>query len=189
MEFEMQEIIDTLEEGMKKHSSISASFRKVLISFLNKHIEDLTVVKSKFVFNLKFYDLFTQILEKKSDGQVLNENEYYKNFNRLKRFKLIHQKSAFFSKALSLRSINPTHISLLSENFNDLDMMIHQRNNIIYNILKKDSESLAYLYIYLRIFALQTLNVVLLQKMSLQNIIHLNSHLIIQYIIFDRLCQ
>jgi len=182
MEFEMQETIATLEEGIKKHSSISASFRKELISFLNKHIEDLTVVKSKFVFNLKFYDLFTKILEKKSDGKVLNESEYYKNFNRLKRFKLIHQKSAFFPKALSLRSINPTHISLLSENFNDLDMMVNQRTYIINHILKKDSESLAYFYIYLRVFALQTLDIVFLQKMNLQNIIHLNSNLIIQYI-------
>lgn len=182
MEFKMQGTIDTLEEGMKKHSSISVSFRKELISFLHKHVEDLTVVKSKFVFNLKFYDLFTQVLEKKSDGKVINENDYYKNFNRLKRFKLIHQKSAFFPKLLTLRSINPTHISLLSENFNDLDIFVNKRTYVIDNILKKNSESIAYLYIYLRIFALQTLDVVILEKMNLQNIIRLNSNLLIHYI-------
>ena len=182
MEFRMQNIIDTLEEGMKKHSSLSASFRKELISFLTKNSESLLVIKSKFVFNLKFYDLFTQTIEKKSDGQVADENGYYKNFNRLKRFKLIHKKSAYFSKALSLRSINPTHISLLTENFNDLDLMARQRKNVINNIFMNNNDSIVYLYIYLRIFALQTLDIATLQKMSLQNIIHINNNMLIHYI-------
>ena len=182
MEFKMQNIIDTLEDGMKKHSSLSTSFRKELISFLTKNSEDLLVVKNKFVFNLKFYDLFTQTIEKKSDGQVADENGYYKNFNRLKRFKLIHKKSAYFSKALSLRSINPTHISLLTENFNDLDLVTGQRKNVINNILMNNHDSIVYLYIYLRIFALQTLDIVTLEKMNLQNIIHINDNMLIHYI-------
>lgn len=183
MESKMKEIINNLECGIKKHSSINRTFRKELITFLNKNQENVQVVAHKFKFNLNFFRLFTEKLEKNKDGLVINELEYYKNFNRLKKFNLIHQKSASsFAKNLTLKSINPNHTSLLIDSYQELDTFSEVRQVVIDYILRTDELSLYYLYIYLRIFALQPLPIGYLQQLKSQNIFSLTNKLTLHYI-------
>ena len=179
----MQDIIQNLEEGMKKHSSIDAAFRKEIISFLQKNCAELQIVSNKFKFDIHFFELFTQNIEKNSNEKIVDENRYYKNFNRLKKFNLIHQKSASsFTKSLSLKSINPTHTSLLVDNFQNLDLFMTQRELVLERINNRDNDSIFYLYIYLRIFALQPLEQSMLKNFSLQNIIILRDNVSVQFI-------
>lgn len=182
MESDMNKVIETLENGMKKHTSISVSFRKELLSFVKKNITEVQVVANKFKFDVTFFELFSKQLEKDSDGKIIDEKNYYKHFNRLRKFKLIHQRSSSFARSLALKSINPNHHSLLIDDFTKLDDFIATREKIIFLMNSKNDYSLHYFYIYLRIFALETLPKKELEDFRVKNIIPLAKNKTIQYI-------
>lgn len=183
MEFKMQEIIDNLEIGMKKHSSIDAAFRKELLSFVSKNIESIRIVGNKLKLDIAFFNLFTQKLDTNNHVKSYDENKYYKNFARLKKFNLIHQRSASsFAKSLTLKSINPNHTSLLVDDFEKIDIFASSKEFVLDHIKKNDYSSLSYLYVYLRLFALQPLPQSLLGALEGQNIISLAQNLCIHYV-------
>jgi len=179
----MQEIINNLEIGMKKHSSIDAAFRKELLSFISTNSENMKIVGNKLKLNIAFFDLFTKKLDKNNQVKSYDENKYYKNFARLKKFNLVHQRSASsFAKSLTLKSINPNHTSLLVDDFEKIDIFASSKQFVLDLIKKNDQSSLSYLYVYLRLFAMQPMPQTLLGVLEGQNIISLAPNLCIHYI-------
>ena len=109
----------TLEEFKKEvyKYPIEKAFIIRLLKIIDKNKETMIVVNKKFMFNTTFYANFIKDIDKNK-----NDSYYYKNFNKLKKFNLIHQKSSYFPKNLSLISINPNQFSLLSNNFSLIDI-------------------------------------------------------------------
>lgn len=177
-----EHIISALNKGMKKHSSIDAKFRNELIEFIKKNVNTMIVISKKFKFDIHFYRLFVEDKLKDESGSIIDEDRYYKNFKRLKKFSLIHKSSAYsFTKSLSLISINPNHTSLLSSDFSQLDLFIKERKNIIEKIQQYNKYLLYYLYIYLRCFAIKPLSKKELQCIQVDNILYLSNDVVVQY--------
>lgn len=145
-------VFSTLLQEMKKHPSIDATFRRMLLTCIKKHMKEVPVVKNKFKINTQFFSWFIvdMGLDKRSD--IKEEKNLYRNFLRLKRFRLVHPKSAsFFPKSLTLLSINPNHYSLLVGGLSNLDVFTEARK-ILLKMLKKDETIKEAIYIYLRLF-------------------------------------
>ena len=81
-----EEALKLLSEGMNRHSSIAASFRKELLKILVKYDVDLPIVKKKFKLNVEFFKFFDSNISKSDNLDSNIEQKYYKNFNRLKKF-------------------------------------------------------------------------------------------------------
>lgn len=176
-----EEVLKVLIKGMKKHSSIDAKFRNELIEFIKKNGDSLAIISKKFKFDINFYQLFVKDKLQDKSGSAIDEDRYYKNFKRLKKFSLIHKSSAYsFLKSLSLVSINPNHTSLLSSEFSQLDLFIKERKKIIEKIQHNDKYLLYYLYIYLRCFAIKPLSKRELQSMRIENLIYLRHDIVVQ---------
>jgi len=185
-----EEILKVLIKGMKQHSSIDAKFRNELIEFLKKNGDYLTIISKKFKFDINFYQLFVKDKLQDKSGSVVDEDRYYKNFKRLKKFDLIHKSSAYsFSRSLSLVSINPNHTSLLSSEFSQLDLFIKERKNIIEKIQCNDKYLLYYLYIYLRCFAIKPLSKKELHSIHIDNIIYLRNDVVVQCFYGDKILE
>lgn len=177
-----EKVINSLIKGMKQHISIDAKFRNELIEFIKKHIDTLTIISKKFKFDIDFYQLFVKDKLKDESGSAIDEDRYYKNFKRLKKFSLIHKSSAYsFLKSLSLVSINPNHSSLLSSDFSQLDLFVKERKNIIEKIQNTDKYLLYYLYIYLRCFAIKPLSKKELHSIQIDNMIYIRNNVVVQY--------
>ena len=178
----MSEVLEQLVIGMKKHSSIDAKFRKELELFINQNLTSIKVIAKKFKFDVEFYRLFINQVLKDQPGSAVDENRYYKNFKRLKKFQLIHKTSAYsFSKSLSLISINPNHTSLLTFEFSKLDLFVQNREKLIRKIALNDKFVLYYLYIYLRCYTINPLSKRELESILQENVIRLKENLVIQY--------
>ena len=166
----------TLEEllvGIKKHPSIDAKFRRMFITCIQKHLDEMLIVSKQFKINTEFFSWFIvdMGLDKRSD--VKEEKSLYRNFLRLKKFKLIHPKSAtFFPKSLTLLSINPNHFSLLAGGLSNLDTFIDARKTLL-NMLQNQETRKAATYIYLRLFHITPLSASLLKNLQTDTMINL----------------
>ena len=147
-----QNILENLVKGIKAHPSIDAKFRNMLVSCMQKHLDEMIVVSKQFKINTQFFAWFIKDmgLDKRSD--IKEEKSLYRNFLRLKKFKLVHSKSAsFFPKSLTMMSINPNHFSLLAGGLSNLDMFIEAREALL-EMLKDEKTKKRAAYIYLRLF-------------------------------------
>ncbi|MEA2019276.1 MAG: tyrosine-type recombinase/integrase [Campylobacterota bacterium] len=177
----MNQPLNILEEGIKRHSSIDAKFRKELLSVLKLNNDKIKIIKNKFKLDVEFYKLFVESQLNGDIGNSKNENRYYKNFKRLKKFNLVHKSSAYsLSRSLSLVSINPNHTSLLSDRFSTVDVFARERNRIIQKINQADKYQYVYIYIYLRCFTINPLSKIKLENILINNIIQLEDNLALQ---------
>ena len=144
--------IETLKSQSKKHTSLKRSFINELSDFLKymleKKKESFPLVNNKLILNIKFYSEFCSKIAINTQDNIKNENEYYKNFLRLKKFGLIHIKSSNFPKALTLISINPNPNYFLSNAYEFLDDFIIEKQQLI-NKMQEEYDLLENLYIYL----------------------------------------
>lgn len=124
-------------EKAKKHPSIPKNFIDSVVLVLNRihndtNAKEVEIIKQKFVFNTSFIEYFANIIDlpKSSDNTI-----YYKNFLRLKKFKIIHQKSSdFYPNRLRLLSINPNPISLLHEEFSQIDQYLEAKKAFLHDL-------------------------------------------------------
>lgn len=178
----MNEPLAQLIDGMKQHPSIDARFRNELVTFISNNSSSMKVIAKKYKFDIDFYKLFIKEVLNDHPGTSIDESRYYKNFKRLKKFKLIHKSSAYsFSKSLSLISINPNHVSLLTYEFEKIDLFVKQRKNIIEKISLNNQYVLYYVYIYLRCFTIRPLSKYELGSILQEHTIILNKSLVAQY--------
>ena len=118
MSEKIEQILTNFKDEAKKHTAFEKNFIVRLIKIIEKNKDSMTIVNNKFKFDTIFFSNFIKDIDKNKD-----DNYYYKNFNRLKKFNIIHKSSSYFPKNLSLISINPNQISLLIDNFK---LLLHQ---------------------------------------------------------------
>jgi len=126
-----------LIENAKKHPSIPKSFTDSVAIVLNRIHRDtnakpVEIIKQKFVFNTAFIEYFANTVDipKKSEHSF-----YYKNFLRLKKFKIIHQKSSdFYPNRLRLLSINPNPALLLHQDFSKIDQYLEAKKAFLHDL-------------------------------------------------------
>ena len=116
MSEKIEQILTNFKDEAKKHKTFEKNFIVRLIKIIEKNKDSMTIVNNKFKFDTIFFSNFIKDIDKNKD-----DNYYYKNFNRLKKFNIIHKSSSYFPKNLSLISINPNQISLLIDNFKLID--------------------------------------------------------------------
>lgn len=151
-ELKKQSVLEDLVTGIKAHPAIDAKFRNMLVTCVKKHLDEMTIVSKKFKINTQFFAWFIKDMELDKRSDIKEEKSLYRNFLRLKKFQLIHSKSAsFFPKSLTLLSINPNHFSLLAGGLAKLDTLIEAREVILEMLTQEESKKLA-VYIYLRLF-------------------------------------
>ena len=153
-----ESVLKNLAIGIKTHPSIDAKFRRMFITCIQQHLDDMTIVSKQFKINTQFFSWFISDmgLDKRSD--IKEEKSLYRNFLRLKRFQLIHPKSAtFFPKSLTLLSINPNHFSLLAGGLSNLDTFINAREVLI-DMLQVEETKKTAAYMYLRLFHITPLS-------------------------------
>jgi len=173
-------ILENLVSGIKSHPIIDAKFRNMLISCMQKHLDEMTIVNKQFKIGIQFFSWFIKDmgLDKRSD--IKEEKSLYRNFLRLKKFKLIHPKSAsFFPKSLTMLSINPNHFSLLAGGLSNLDMFIEARE-VLLEMLKDEKTKMLAAYIYLRLFHITPMSARTLKELQHDMIIRLpNSRVVL----------
>ena len=176
--------IETLKSQSKKHTSLKRSFINELNDFLKymleKKKESFPLVNNKLILNIKFYSEFCSKIAINTQDNIKNENEYYKNFLRLKKFGLIHIKSSNFPKALTLISINPNPNYFLSNAYEFLDDFIIEKQQLI-NKMQEEYDLLENLYIYLRLYTNKMLGRRELSLLDFKNTIYINNNMIIQF--------
>ena len=176
--------IETLKSQSKKHTSLKRSFINELSDFLKymleKKKESFPLVNNKLILNIKFYSEFCSKIAINTQDNIKNENEYYKNFLRLKKFGLIHIKSSNFPKALTLISINPNPNYFLSNAYEFLDDFIIEKQQLI-NKMQEEYDLLENLYIYLRLYTNKMLGRRELSLLDFKNTIYINNNMIIQF--------
>lgn len=166
-----EEALERLLQGMKKHSSLDRKFAGMLLTVIKKYLDEMNLVRGKFKIDMRFFDWFIKDMDLKNRSETKEENTLYKNFNRLKKFGLIHQRSAvFFPKSLTLVSINPNHFSLQAADLSKMDTFIEAREKVMNHI--EDSQNLLQaLYIYLRLFCIKPFSKSELEEIDLANVL------------------
>jgi len=166
-------LLEKLVIGMKKHPSLDAKFRRMFITCIQKHLDDITIVSKQFKINTQFFSWFISDMGLDKHSDIKEEKSLYRNFLRLKRFKLIHPKSAtFFPKSLTLLSINPNHFSLLAGGLSNLDTFIDAREVLLSMLQAKETRKAA-AYIYLRLFHITPLSASTLKSLQSDTMIRL----------------
>ena len=142
MSEKIEQILTNFKDEAKNHKTFEKNFIVRLIKIIEKNKDSMTIVNNKFKFDTIFFSNFIKDIDKNKD-----DNYYYKNFNRLKKFNIIHKSSSYFNKNLSLISINPNKISLLIDNFKLIDTFYKEIVEVKDKLHIKE-----YLYLYLRLF-------------------------------------
>ena len=159
---------------LKNKSSIDSEFKKVLISTIEKNIENIEVVAKKIKIDTKFYIIFIKHNNLDKINDIKRDNIYYKSFLQLKKHNLIHKSSSgFFPKNLKLVSINPNPKSFLLSDFSILDKFKEFKDTLVSN-LEANQNTLQNLYIYLRFLHNPVFSFRQLAKIAFEDIICLN---------------
>jgi len=166
-------ILENLVLGIKSHPVIDAKFRNMLVSCMQKHLDEMTIVNKQFKIGIQFFSWFIKDMGLDQRSDIKEEKSLYRNFLRLKKFKLIHPKSAsFFPKSLTMLSINPNHFSLLAGELSNLDTFIEAREALLEMLKDKKTKVLA-AYIYLRLFHITPMSARTLKELQHDMIIRL----------------
>ncbi len=167
-------LLEKLKVGMKKHRSIDRKFANSVYIVIEKHISDIKSVRGLFKIDAQFYNWYIEDMGLRQKSIPKEENNLYKNFKRLKRFNLIHQRSfSFFPKSLTLISINPNHFSLQAGDLSQLDSFIEAKTNLEKNLLVNPEKIYYSVYCYLRLFHIYPLSKKILSNIYYQDIIFL----------------
>ena len=86
-------LLEKLKVGMKKYRSIDRKFANSIYIVIEKHISDIKSVRGLFKIDAQFYNWYIEDMGLRQKSIPKEENNLYKNFKRLRRFNLIHQRS------------------------------------------------------------------------------------------------
>ncbi|MDD4855407.1 MAG: hypothetical protein PHQ22_10135 [Sulfuricurvum sp.] len=156
---------EILSQNIRKHSSISAQFRNILLASLRMESDSVPVVTGLFKLNIQFLQTLIRVatkdLKAKTDAEsVQHDKMLYKEFKRLKRYQLIHKQSvSYLPRNLVLVSINPNHNSLLTNAYSKLDLVDTAQKAFETHCMveRPGANVLLQIYIYLRLFHVKPL--------------------------------
>lgn len=166
MSEKIEQVLTNFKDEAKKCKVIEKSFITRLIKIIEKNKDNMLIVNNKFKFDTIFFSNFIKDIDESKD-----DSHYYKNFNKLKKFNIIHKRSSYFPKNLSLVSINPNQISLLADNFKLIDTFVKEIEEVRARLHEKE-----YLYLYLRLFHIYPMTQQQLASIKINNIIALEQN-------------
>jgi len=175
------------EAKTKGRRSLEKTKRSQLAKSLQSY-PDLKIVKGKPVLDRNFFAYFIKQykLNEKTDNN--HEKEYYRFFGKLKKYGLIHARSASFPKKLSIVSINPNIASLHRVSLRHIDTYVGAREQLLGNIdAMSIEEKRECTYIGLRLFVNQPLYPNELNRIRNTDVIFLNGKHAVIYIERDNI--
>lgn len=170
---------DSLSLNIRKHPSISARFRNILLATIRIESESVQIVAGKFKLDIHFLQTLIKIAEKefkaKTDAEAVQYDKMlYKEFKRLKRHELIHKQSvSYLPRNLVLVSINPNHNALLSKSFSKLDLVDNAQNAFEAHCISEQAgpNVLLQIYIYLRLFHIKPMIPSVLKNLQWRDVV------------------
>lgn len=171
----IDKVINFFKEALSKHKSLDKDFIEVFLETIDENKDKLKIVANKLKLNTDFYDLF--ISHNKLDEEsiiheiVKKDNKYYKNFLKLKKYKIIHnQSSGFYPKNIMLVSTNPNPRSFLLSDFSLIDKFDERKKSLVGDLIDNNENMLLNIYYYLRYFHLPSFSSIELKNIKIEDI-------------------
>ena len=171
----IDKVINFFKEALSKHKSLDKDFIEVFLETIDENKDKLKIVANKLKLDTDFYDLF--ISHNKLDEEsiiheiVKKDNKYYKNFLKLKKYKIIHnQSSGFYPKNIMLVSTNPNPRSFLLSDFSLIDKFDERKKSLVGDLIDNNENMLLNIYYYLRYFHLPTFSSIELKNIKIEDI-------------------
>ena len=171
----IDKVINFFKEALSKHKSLDKDFIEVFLETIDENKDKLKIVANKLKLDTDFYDLF--ISHNKLDEEsiiheiVKKDNKYYKNFLKLKKYKIIHnQSSGFYPKNIMLVSTNPNPRSFLLSDFSLIDKFDVRKKSLEDDLIDNNENMLLNIYYYLRYFHLPSFSIIELKNIKIEDI-------------------
>ena len=171
----IDKVINFFKEALSKHKSLDKDFIEVFLETIDENKDKLKIVANKLKLDTDFYDLF--ISHNKLDEEsiiheiVKKDNKYYKNFLKLKKYKIIHnQSSGFYPKNIMLVSTNPNPRSFLLSDFSLIDKFDVRKKSLEDDLIDNNENMLLNIYYYLRYFHLPSFSSIELKNIKIEDI-------------------
>lgn len=171
----IDKVINFFKEALSKHKSLDKDFIEVFLETIDENKDKLKIVANKLKLDTDFYDLF--ISHNKLDEEsiiheiVKKDNKYYKNFLKLKKYKIIHnQSSGFYPKNIMLVSTNPNPRSFLLSDFSLIDKFDVRKKSLVGDLIDNNENMLLNIYYYLRYFHLPSFSSIELKNIKIEDI-------------------
>ena len=171
----IDKVINFFKEALSKHKSLDKDFIEVFLETIDENKDKLKIVANKLKLDTDFYDLF--ISHNKLDEEsiiheiVKKDNKYYKNFLKLKKYKIIHnQSSGFYPKNIMLVSTNPNPRSFLLSDFSLIDKFDERKKSLEDDLIDNNENMLLNIYYYLRYFHLPSFSSIELKNIKIEDI-------------------
>ena len=171
----IDKVINFFKEALSKHKSLDKDFIEVFLETIDENKDKLKIVANKLKLDTDFYDLF--ISHNKLDEEsiiheiVKKDNKYYKNFLKLKKYKIIHnQSSGFYPKNIMLVSTNPNPRSFLLSDFSLIDKFDVRKKSLVGDLIDNNENMLLNIYYYLRYFHLPSFSIIELKNIKIEDI-------------------
>ena len=172
----INQLIENLDNAMQR-KKLPKALRDTLLQTFNKH-PDTIIVKAKKLFLTKdFYESHIKMHNLDSANYKKNSLQY-NFFLKLKKYALVHPKSSYYSKKLSLISINPNPTFVYNVSLSNVDLFLDAKESLYH---PKENTINQQAYNDLRLFQAMPLSAKEILKIDLKKIIFLNSDTALLY--------
>ncbi len=164
------EALDHLKKNLsKKRKSLPSTFRKALVAEIEKNPELITMKGKKIILGPSFYQEWIKMQKLDQSGSE-TDKEHYSLFRKLRKYGIIHNKSSYFPKKLSVISINPTFPSLYKGNFRNIDRYLAAKASLYSDSLSHE-QMISDVYLDMRLYQLLSFTARELDSINVKNII------------------
>ena len=166
----INQLIENLDNTMLR-KKLPKELRDMVLLTLNKY-PDTIIVKAKKLFLTKdFYESHIKMHNLDSTNYKKNSLQY-NFFLKLKKYALIHPRSSYYSKKLSLISINPNPVFIYKVKLSDVDIFLDAKEGLYHS---EENTIAQQVYNDLRLFQAIPLSAKEILKIDLKKIIFLNN--------------
>lgn len=177
----IDKVIIFFKEALSKHKSLDKDFIAIFLKTIDENKDKIKIIANKIKLDTDFYDLFISHnkLDEESNLQdlVKKDNKYYKNFLKLKKYKIIHkQSSGFYPKNIMLVSTNPNPRSFILSDFSLIDKFDERKKSLEDDLINNNENTLLSIYYYLRHFHLPSFSISELKDIKIEDIFILDEN-------------
>ncbi|MCT7480362.1 site-specific integrase [Aliarcobacter cryaerophilus] len=177
----IDKVIIFFKEALSKHKSLDKDFIAIFLKTIDENKDKIKIIANKIKLDTDFYDLFISHnkLDEESNLQdlVKKDNKYYKNFLKLKKYKIIHkQSSGFYPKNIMLVSTNPNPRSFILSDFSLIDKFDERKKSLEDDLINNNENTLLSIYYYLRYFHLPSFSISELKDIKIEDIFILDEN-------------
>lgn len=169
-------LVENLANAMQQ-KKLPKTLRDMVLQTLNKHPDTITIKAKKLFLTKDFYESHIKMHNLDSDNYKKNSLQY-NFFLKLKKYALVHPRSSYYSKKLSLISINPNPAFIYKVRLSDVDIFLDAKEGL-YHPEENTIEQQA--YNDLRLFQATPLSAKEILKIDGQKIIFLDDETALLY--------